>query len=176
MACCTTFPKWKTGLACSCTCPDPACAKPLIAHNQRSPTRKRAPYFAHASQTPGCGERESALHRLGKEMVERATQLVLPAWSALDGELSFATAPATLAPGSAEPRACDPRRGRSAQRLRKLPRQAQSLEVEPPADRWRTSAGVCLPARRGRPGCEFRARQLKCSFVIECLPLRKLRI
>lgn len=46
-----------TGLACNCTCPDPACAKPLIARNLPSPARKRAPYFAHASQTPGCGGR-----------------------------------------------------------------------------------------------------------------------
>ncbi|CAG4968443.1 competence protein CoiA family protein [Novilysobacter luteus] len=91
-----------TGLACNCTCPDPACAKPLIARNLPSPTRKRAPYFAHASQTPGCGGRESALHRMGKEIVECATQLRLPGWSALDGELSFSTVPATLAPGSAQ--------------------------------------------------------------------------
>ena len=91
-----------TGLACNCTCPDPACAKPLIARNRHSPTRKRVPYFAHASQTPGCGGRESALHRMGKEMVECATRLMLPAWSALAGEIAFSAAAATLAPGSAQ--------------------------------------------------------------------------
>src|SRR3546814_4000656 len=51
------FSEVDTGLACKCTCPDPACAKQLIARNLPSPTRKRAPYFAHASQTPGCGGR-----------------------------------------------------------------------------------------------------------------------
>ena len=48
------FSEVDTGLACKCTCPDPACAKQLIARNLPSPTRKRAPYFAHASLTPGC--------------------------------------------------------------------------------------------------------------------------
>lgn len=91
-----------TGLACNCTCPDPACAKALVARNRRSPTRKRAPYFAHASKTPGCGGRESALHRMGKDMVACATSLMLPAWSALDGEFSFTSTHATLAPGSAQ--------------------------------------------------------------------------
>ncbi|RZA30449.1 MAG: hypothetical protein EOP02_01475 [Proteobacteria bacterium] len=74
----------------------------MVARNQNTPTRQRAYYFAHASQTPGCGGRESALHRMGKGIVERATRLVLPAWSALDGELAFASTAATLAPGSAQ--------------------------------------------------------------------------
>ena len=92
----------ETGLACNCICPDPTCAKPLIARNQSSPTRKRAPYFAHSSQASGCGGRESALHQQGKEVVERASRLMLPAWSALDGELRFSAALATLAPGSVQ--------------------------------------------------------------------------
>ena len=92
----------ETGIGCNCVCPDPACAKPLVARNRNTPTRQRAYYFAHATQTPGCGGRESALHRMGKGIVERATRLVLPAWSALDGELAFASTPATLAPGSAQ--------------------------------------------------------------------------
>lgn len=92
----------ETGLACNCLCPDPTCAKPLIARNQPSPTRKRAPYFAHSSQSSGCGGRESALHQQGKEVVERASRLMLPAWSALDGELRFSASLAILAPGSAQ--------------------------------------------------------------------------
>ena len=92
----------ETGLACNCTCPDPACAKPLIARNRPSPTRKRVSYFAHASQTSGCGGRESALHRMSKEIVERASRLMLPEWSALDKEFAFGAAPATLAPGSVQ--------------------------------------------------------------------------
>lgn len=89
----------ETGLACGCVCPDPACAKPLIARNKPSPTRKRIYHFRHASLTTGCGGRESALHRMGKEIVQRASRLQLPAWSA--GKLSFDSVQATLAPGSA---------------------------------------------------------------------------
>jgi len=39
---------------------------------------------------------------MGKGIVERATRIMLPAWSALDGEFSFASSAATLAPGSAQ--------------------------------------------------------------------------
>jgi hypothetical protein len=39
---------------------------------------------------------------MGKGIVERATRIILPAWSALDGELAFASTSATLAPGSAQ--------------------------------------------------------------------------
>lgn len=92
----------ETGLGCNCFCPDPVCAKPLIARNRPSPTRRRISYFAHASQTSGCGGRESALHRMGKEIVERATRLMLPDWSALDKEFAFGSTPATLAPGSVQ--------------------------------------------------------------------------
>ena len=92
----------ETGLACHCVCPDPNCAKPLVARNRPSPTRQRVSYFAHASQSSGCGGRESALHRMGKDIVERATKLMLPAWSALDRELSFESTIATIAPGSAQ--------------------------------------------------------------------------
>lgn len=88
----------ETGLACRCVCPDPKCGKPLIARNKPSPDRKRIYHFRHASLTSHCGGRESALHRMGKEVVELATQLQLPEWSA--GALEFSARIASLAPGS----------------------------------------------------------------------------
>lgn len=90
----------ETGLTCDCVCPDPACGQPLIARNRLTPARKRVPYFAHASKTLGCGGRESALHRMGKHIFSEAQRVVLPGWSALDGELTFPAKSASLAPGS----------------------------------------------------------------------------
>lgn len=87
-----------TGIACGCICPDPACAKPLIARNKPSPTRKRIYHFRHASLTSNCGGRESGLHLMAKELVTRATSLLLPRWSADD--LRFDATQAALAPGS----------------------------------------------------------------------------
>ena len=87
-----------TGIACGCICPDPTCAKPLIARNKPSPTRKRIYHFRHASLTSSCGGRESGLHLMAKELVTRATSLLLPRWSADD--LRFEAAQASLAPGS----------------------------------------------------------------------------
>jgi hypothetical protein len=89
-----------TGLACDCVCPDPACNKPLIARNNSFPGRKRIFHFRHASLTSGCGGRESALHRMAKEIVEKATSLLLPSWSA--GDLGFDAAQTSLLPGSAQ--------------------------------------------------------------------------
>lgn len=86
------------GIACGCVCPDPECAKPLIARNKPSPTRKRIYHFRHATLTTGCGGRESGVHRMAKELVTRATSLLLPNWSADD--LRFEAAQAVLAPGS----------------------------------------------------------------------------
>jgi hypothetical protein len=80
--------------------PGPACGKPLIARNQNFPGRKRIFHFRHASLTTGCGGRESALHRMGKEIVERATTLLLPNWPA--GDLKFDATLANLLPGSAQ--------------------------------------------------------------------------
>ena len=87
-----------TGIACGCICPDPACAKPLIARNKPSPTRKRIYHFRHATLTTGCGGRESGMHRMAKELMARATSLMLPSWSADD--LKFDAVQAVLAPGS----------------------------------------------------------------------------
>lgn len=92
----------ETGLACGCVCPDPRCAKPLVARNRRAPDRRRAMYFAHASNPRGCGGREGALHQMGKNIVAGASHLALPSWSALNGELAFDSANATLAAGSAQ--------------------------------------------------------------------------
>lgn len=79
-----------TGLACGCRCPDPACDKPLIARNQPSPTRKRAFYFAHAGDAASCGGRESALHRMAKQILLEASHVRLPAMQ-LPGETVEAT-------------------------------------------------------------------------------------
>ena len=91
----------ETGLACGCVCPDPACAKPLVARNDPFPGRKRAPYFCHATSTPGCGGRESALHQMGKKVLAGANRLLLPSWAAMNGELSFPATQAALAPDTA---------------------------------------------------------------------------
>lgn len=87
-----------TGLACGCVCPDPACGQPLVACNNPLPSRERAFHFRHAASNPGCGGRESAIHRMAKQLIERAQTLTLPAWSA--GELAFPARRAGLAPGS----------------------------------------------------------------------------
>lgn len=87
-----------TGIACGCVCPDPACATPLVARNKPSPSRKRIYHFRHASLTKGCGGRESGMHRMAKEIVANASELLLPSWTAED--LRFEATRATLAPGS----------------------------------------------------------------------------
>lgn len=70
----------ETGLACGCTCPDPTCGKPLVARNKPSPERKRAYHFMHAGESDGCAGRESALHRMAKEVLLHAASLQLPPW------------------------------------------------------------------------------------------------
>lgn len=87
------------GAACGCVCPDPACGLPLIARNKPSPERKRIFHFRHASLNAACGGRESALHQMAKQVVERAAALTLPAWRA--DELAFDAVGASLAPGTA---------------------------------------------------------------------------
>lgn len=69
-----------TGLACGCFCPDPRCNQPLIARNRPSPDRKRAYHFMHAAESPGCAGRESALHRMAKEVLLHAASVEVPAW------------------------------------------------------------------------------------------------
>lgn len=76
-----------TGLDCGCRCPDPACDMPLIARNRPSPDRRRAYNFMHSTRTTSCGGRESALHRMAKELLLGAEALMLPAWT--DGEFSI---------------------------------------------------------------------------------------
>jgi hypothetical protein len=85
-----------TGLACGCQCPDPACGRPLIARNQPIPGRQRAYYFAHAGDPVACGGRESALHRMAKEILLQAPKLRLPAL-ALSDEDHFETTTVALA-------------------------------------------------------------------------------
>lgn len=87
-----------TGIACGCICPDPACGQPLMACNSPLPNRARAFHFRHATFNEGCGGRESAIHRMAKQLIERAHALTLPAWSA--GEFAFPALRAGLAPGS----------------------------------------------------------------------------
>lgn len=92
----------ETGLACNCVCPDPACSKPLVARNKASVTRKRVYHFQHAASSTGCGGWESAMHRMAKEVVQRATRLMLPDWSACEGDLQFPHRVAMLAPGGTQ--------------------------------------------------------------------------
>ena len=76
-----------SGLDCGCRCPDPTCDMPLIARNRPSPDRQRAYNFMHSTRTTTCGGRESALHRMAKELLLGAKTLMLPEWT--DGELSI---------------------------------------------------------------------------------------
>lgn len=76
-----------TGLDCGCRCPDPACDMPLIARNRTSPDRQRAYNFMHSTRTSSCGGRESALHRMAKELLLGARTLMLPEWT--DGVISI---------------------------------------------------------------------------------------
>ena len=85
-----------TGLACGCRCPDPACGRPLIARNEPTPGRRRTYYFAHAGDSVACGGRESALHRMAKDILLEAPKLRLPALS-LSDEVHLESTTVTLA-------------------------------------------------------------------------------
>lgn len=89
-----------SGLACGCRCPDPTCDQPLVARNKPSPTRKRVYHFMHAAKTTSCGGRESALHRMAKEVLLGSTRLTLPAWG-LD-DLTIPMSELGLYPGAAQ--------------------------------------------------------------------------
>lgn len=71
----------ETGLACGCVCPDPRCGQALIAKNRASPDRQRGYYFTHIGTAACCSGRESALHRMAKEIVLRASSILLPEWT-----------------------------------------------------------------------------------------------
>jgi hypothetical protein len=73
------------GLKCGCVCPE--CHRPLVARNKPSPDRQRAFHFQHASSSDCNGGRESAIHRMAKEIVSRASTLVLPEWRS--GEIAI---------------------------------------------------------------------------------------
>lgn len=69
-----------TGRACGCVCPDPTCAQPLIAKNRPSIDRRRAYHFTHVSESTSCSGRESAIHRMAKQLLLDAKSIALPAW------------------------------------------------------------------------------------------------
>ena len=74
-----------SGLKCGCVCPE--CHQPLVARNRPSPDRQRAFHFQHASISTCVGGRESAIHRMAKEIIASATTLLLPEWRS--GEIAI---------------------------------------------------------------------------------------
>lgn len=95
------------GLECGCRCPDPACDQPLIARNQASPDRRRAYYFAHAGASNACGGRESALHRMAKDILLQASTLRLPALALSPNDVVESTVVALSPESQAEVRLLD---------------------------------------------------------------------
>ncbi len=60
------------GLKCGCVCP--SCERPLIANK---PTAKRD-YFSHHRSAECPGGYETALHKMGKQIIEDAREVVIP--------------------------------------------------------------------------------------------------
>ena len=69
-----------SGRACGCVCP--ACEEPLIARKSGARPRPRADHFAHARDGACVGALETALHKLGKQIVMDQLGLTLPAIAA----------------------------------------------------------------------------------------------
>ncbi len=69
-----------SGRACGCVCP--ACEEPLIARKSGARPRPRADHFAHARDGACVGALETALHKLGKQIVMDELGLTLPAIAA----------------------------------------------------------------------------------------------
>ena len=89
-----------SGLECGCRCPDPNCDKPLVARNRPSPDRQRAYNFMHSTRTTICGGRESALHRMAKEVLMGANAMMLPQWT--DGVLTIPASELILESGTSQ--------------------------------------------------------------------------
>lgn len=64
------------GKACNCVCPDPACNGLLKAVLPRASNIR--PHFAHLNGGTHCAGVESAIHRMGKEVLEEGMLLHLP--------------------------------------------------------------------------------------------------
>lgn len=63
------------GLACDCFCPNPKCSARLIARKGE----KNKHHFAHYRTHDCGGGRESALHIMGKDVIEKHKRIFLPA-------------------------------------------------------------------------------------------------
>lgn len=81
-----------SGLKCGCVCPQ--CHQPLVARNKPSPDRRRVFHFQHARTSTCAGGRESAIHRMAKEILARAPMLLLPEWRS--GEIVIPALPLTV--------------------------------------------------------------------------------
>src|SRR5687767_12329643 len=66
------------GSECNCVCPNPACGEKLIAKNRDFHGRKVRKHFAHQSKTNCPGARESALHRLAKQIISEGKRVAAP--------------------------------------------------------------------------------------------------
>lgn len=85
------------GKGCGCRCPDPRCGAELI-HKYRKDTQRH--YFAH-HKAPDCpGGVESALHKMGKQVIQEAGLVTLPApefpHQGLDGAAAYCPETETL--------------------------------------------------------------------------------
>lgn len=65
------------GAACGCSCP--GCGGALVAKAQGS--RKLRAHFAHLSGTDCEGGREKAIHKMAKQVICEAAEVLLPDWS-----------------------------------------------------------------------------------------------
>lgn len=66
------------GLACGCSCP--VCGARLIAYQHG----QKIAHFGHEKGTTCAGAAETALHRMAKEIVARATRFAVPPWPIRD--------------------------------------------------------------------------------------------
>ncbi|MDF2435337.1 MAG: hypothetical protein JWP44_4968 [Mucilaginibacter sp.] len=71
-----------SGLACACICPQ--CRTALEARNRQFEGRKTRPYFAHAVVTDCTGAYETAIHRMAKQILADAREILLPRWHLRD--------------------------------------------------------------------------------------------
>jgi hypothetical protein len=66
------------GVSCGCFCPNSACGEPLIAKSREFPSRKQVKYFAHQSGAECASAAESAIHRLGKQIIADEGYAIAP--------------------------------------------------------------------------------------------------
>lgn len=71
-----------SGAACGCVCHE--CGAPLVARNREFDGRRRVRHFQHLSSSTCRGGVETMVHRMAKEILATAPEVILPAWSSGD--------------------------------------------------------------------------------------------